>query len=91
MKHWSFVGAVKAVRRLFGKKPQSGLKLELVNLRKRYSETEDYLSRLSNEFWRADGVCCPSCGVPGYSELLLKQERREKRIAEIMQRLKREA
>ena len=88
-KHWADL--LRFWRKLpMFKEPKSGLKTELANLRKRISATEDYMGRLSNDFWANGGVCCPSCGVPGYSELSLKQERREERIKQILAKLARD-
>ena len=65
----------------------SSLKAELANLELNLATTYTFMSELAEEFWDNGGVCCPSCGVPGYSELLLKQERREARIAQIKKKL----
>lgn len=65
----------------------SPLKIELANLQKAHTRTEKQLSSLNANFWANNGVCCPACGVQGYSELMSKQERREKRIASIKAKL----
>ncbi|MNI77787.1 hypothetical protein D3C87_324660 [compost metagenome] len=65
----------------------SNLKTELENLYKNIYITERYLGELSDTFWKNGGICCPCCGVEGYSELELKQERREKRVLEIKAKL----
>lgn len=67
----------------------SPLKTELANLRRNYDRDEDKLARASRDFWSSGGVCCPSCGVRGYGELQLKQERRLKRMDEIRAYLQR--
>ncbi len=64
-----------------------GLKKELEYLLANISRTEDYMAELADEFWERGGVCCPDCGVRGYSELGLKQERRYKRVREIREKL----
>ena len=65
----------------------SKLKEELANLNKNIIETDNYLGALAHEFWRNGGICCPTCGVEGYGELELKQERRWKRIEEVEAKL----
>ncbi len=50
-------------------------------------ETEKLLARKSRDFWENGGICCPDCGVPGYSELVRKQERRWRRSEQIRLRL----
>ncbi|WP_144106797.1 hypothetical protein [Paraburkholderia sp. BCC1886] len=66
------------------------LRTELAHLRRRIRKTGDYLSKLSSDFWRRGGICCPSCGVEGYSDLQMKQERREKRLLQLLDKLKRD-
>ncbi|AJX61008.1 hypothetical protein AQ938_06660 [Burkholderia pseudomallei] len=68
----------------------SGLKQELDGLKRNIDRTDELMSQLASEFWMSGGVCCPGCGVPGYSELELKQERRERRVKEIVAKLKRD-
>ena len=66
---------------------RQGLKKELECLLANISRTEDYMGELADEFWSNGGICCPSCGVRGYSELELKQERRYQRVNEIKQKI----
>lgn len=68
----------------------SGLKRELEGLKRNIARTDANMGELASDFWANGGVCCPSCGVPGYSELELKQERRERRVEEIIAKLKRD-
>ena len=76
------------IAKFFGKRPKlTGLKLELANLQKQIIRTDRHLEEMSDEFWRSGGVCCPSCGMPGYSELMWKQERRELRVKQIEKKL----
>jgi 50S ribosomal subunit-associated GTPase HflX len=65
----------------------SPLKIELANLRAAMDRTDRLTEQLSAEFWANGGICCPTCGVPGYGELLQKQERRKKRAREIKEKL----
>jgi hypothetical protein len=46
------------------------------------------MADIEREFWLDGGVCCPCCGVPGYSEMMSAQERRERRILYIEKKLK---
>jgi hypothetical protein len=74
--------------RIFGIRHRpSPLKIELANLRKRYAADEERLAILADDFWRNGGICCPGCGVPGYTDLQEKQERRLLRISGIEQKL----
>lgn len=66
------------------------LRAELDGLLKNIRRTDDLMAQQADEFWANDGVCCPSCGVPGYSDLQLKQERREKRVAEVRAKIARD-
>lgn len=76
------------IRRLLGRRHlPSPLKVELANLKKNYDRDDDYLADTAANFWRNGGVCCPSCGVPGYSALVEKQERRLKRMEGIKKKL----
>ena len=61
------------------------LKTELDNLCKQYLRTEDRLQYMVNNLW--SGICCPSCGVPGYSDLEDKQERRLVRMKQLRVKL----
>ncbi|EPS1221624.1 hypothetical protein ACVBR5_000850 [Burkholderia cenocepacia] len=68
----------------------SGLKQELEGLKRNIDRTDELMSQLESDFWGSGGVCCPSCGVRGYSELQLKQERRERRVKEVVAKLRRD-
>lgn len=83
----SLLGSIRGLFR--SKRRESPLKVELRNLRRNYHLTEDHLRKVSSEFWANGGVCCPNCGVPGYSALQDKQERREARIKQIEAKLAR--
>jgi 50S ribosomal subunit-associated GTPase HflX len=63
------------------------LQIELANLQRNLDLTEAYMGEVAEEFWRNGGVCCPSCGVPGYSELVNKQIRRMDRVVQIKKKL----
>lgn len=61
------------------------LKQELENLYKQINRTEDRLHDMARKEW--NGICCPSCGVPGYSDLVEKNDRRRERIEQIKLKL----
>ena len=69
------------------RKPVSPLHRELSDLKTAFAKTDLLLERMSDDFWRGGGVCCPECGVEGYRELGWKQERREKRIRQLEKKL----
>jgi hypothetical protein len=50
---------------------------EIVRLERKMAREEAHMNRITEEFWENGGVCCPGCGVPGYSELQRRQEHRE--------------
>ena len=58
----------------------SPLRRELRNLKTKVQQEDFRLSQLEMEFWEMGGVCCPSCGIPGFSEARDAQERRLQRI-----------
>jgi DNA repair exonuclease SbcCD ATPase subunit len=62
-------------KRFFARK--SPLEREIQSIERKILREELRMDRLSAQFWADGGVCCPSCGVPGYSELMFAQERRE--------------
>lgn len=70
---------------------KSPLVQELAGLTINIAETDAKLARLAKEFWANGGVCCPSCGVPGYSDLQLKQERRRERVKQVIAKLDRDS
>lgn len=73
--------SIKLLSSLFSRKKKlSPLKTELQNLERRFADTEYYMQELEREFWSNGGICCPSCGVPGFSDIEQKQERRMDRI-----------
>lgn len=78
--------------KLFGRrvKRTSPLREELNNLHIAYHKTEARLSKMADAFWKSGGTCCPSCGCPGYSSLVLKQERRRQRINQLHAKLNRD-
>lgn len=69
----------------------SPLRTQLANLRSNYARDEEKLAQASRDFWSNGGVCCPTCGVRGYCELEMKQERRLKRMDQIKAKLERDA
>jgi hypothetical protein len=73
------------------RKDRGGLRTELDGLRKNISATDNSMADMAAAFWSDGGVCCPSCGCPGYSELVSKQERREARVRQILTKLERDA
>lgn len=76
--------------RLRNRQP-SPLKVELSNLRRSYAHTSNYMVELERHFWNTGGTCCPSCGIPGFFALTLKQERRAKRIKHLEAKLERDS
>ena len=50
---------------------------EIRLLRKKIYIKELEMDKISAQFFAEGGVCCPSCGEPGYSKLVHAQERRE--------------
>ena len=65
------------------------LKIEYENLHRNYLKTDGFLAQQAYDFFASGGVCCPSCGVPGYAELCSKQERREARMQQIREKIQR--
>ena len=61
------------------KKPYS-IRGEISNLKKQIDRTDDRMDELAAWFWKNGGSCCPDCGVPEYSLLSEKQDRRYQRI-----------
>jgi hypothetical protein len=66
---------------------QSPLRTELTNLKAKVLREDIRLGELNRQFWLDGGICCPCCGVPGYSEAMSAQERRELRIRYIEKKL----
>lgn len=66
---------------------RSPLEKELRNLRKNIERTDEHLQKLSDDFWREGGACCPHCRVPGFSGLAKQQHRRRERVSQIVQEL----
>ncbi len=64
---------------------------QLKALQARYRREDDELGDIAREFWANGGICCPGCGVPGYSERERRQERREQRITELKAKIARDA
>jgi hypothetical protein len=63
------------------------LKEEMAGLYRNIERTNKTLDVMAADFWREGGICCPSCGVRGYSDLLDKNERRWERIKQIETKL----
>lgn len=72
--------------RRFLKKP-SPLRVELTNLEHRVLQEDLRLYELEQQFWSDGGVCCPYCGIPGFSGAVDKQVRRKARITQIEHKL----
>lgn len=51
---------------------------EIQRLRKRIFIEDMKMEKLTIEYFENDGICCPGCGLDGFSEMLQKQERRER-------------
>jgi DNA repair exonuclease SbcCD ATPase subunit len=65
--------------RPWSRKPKlSGIALAMEQLESKIAREDARMDEISDQFFRDGGVCCPSCGEPGYTELKLAQERREK-------------
>ena len=58
----------------------ANLQTELENLYRNVARTDDQMAEMAEACWRAGGICCPSCGMPGYSDLIERQDRRWARI-----------
>jgi hypothetical protein len=69
----------------------SPLKVEQRNLERALAQTYVHMDGLERTFWSSGGICCPSCGVPGFSVLVDKQERRLVRLKQIRDKLKRDS
>ena len=72
---------------LFRRERRSPLKTELKNLKKKIAEDDLRLAQMSDDFWQNGGICCPSCGVPGFRDLCDKQDRRSLRVKGIEKKL----
>lgn len=66
---------------------KSPLKQELIHLREKIRREEDYLNEVSQSFFESGGICCPSCGVPGYDDRLRKQEIRHVRLRQLEEKI----
>jgi hypothetical protein len=67
---------------------RSPLRAELADLKAKVRREDIRLGEIERQFWLDGGVCCPSCGVPGYSEAMSAQERRELRIQYLENKLR---
>ena len=74
------------------KKPKriSPLNQEIVGLKRNIASTEDWQANVANQFWANGGICCPCCGVPGYSEASSLNERRMLRLKQLEAKLLRD-
>ena len=72
-------------------KTPSPLKFEVSALVAKIERVDNEMGDIENDFFADGGICCPSCGVPGYSEMSLKQERRVKRLKQLRDKLARDA
>jgi transposase len=63
------------------------LREELANLKAKIQREDIRLGEIERQFWEDGGVCCPCCGVPGFSEAEKRQERRYLRIKQIEKKL----
>jgi hypothetical protein len=64
-------------------RPRSPLKAERADLVRKIAQVKDWQSRVSAEFFANGGVCCPGCGVPGYLDSQMANERRMLRLRQI--------
>jgi hypothetical protein len=62
------------------------LEREISRLERKIASEEKHMAEISDSFFRNGGVCCPSCGEPGYSELMRAQERRERWLSVLKQK-----
>jgi hypothetical protein len=53
------------------------LRREIAAIERKMHKVELQMDKLEAQFWKNGGVCCPTCGLPGYSDLEWAQERRE--------------
>lgn len=78
---------VHALKRILHPRRLSPLREELRNLQMKHALEAQRLDEVQREFWAAGGVCCPCCGVPGYSAAVDAQARREQRIQQLQKKL----
>lgn len=82
----------KIMRKIgIGRKRQGPLRTELQNLHTNISRTQRRMYELSEEFTERRMYCCPCCAFPEYSDLKLKQERRELRIRQLEAKIKKDS
>lgn len=55
---------------------RSNLTSEIQLLERKIYLEENRMDLISEKFFREGGVCCPGCGVPGFTRLKLAQDRR---------------
>lgn len=67
------------------------LEREIVRIKCKIAVEDDRMSQISDQFFEDGGICCPACGVPGYSESMSAQERRERWLAILMQKHRKKA
>lgn len=69
------------------KKHRSPLRAELDNLEVKIYREDIRLAELNQQFLAEGGVCCPSCGIPGYSDAVCAQDRRRARVCYLKAKL----
>ncbi len=70
---------------------RSPLKQEITNLRINIARDQERLDNAEMNFWENGGICCPFCGVPGYSELASLQDRRQLRIDQLLVKIEKDS
>lgn len=78
---------VHALKRIPSPRRLSPLREELRNLQMKHALEAERLDEVQREFWANGGVCCPYCGIPGYSAAVDAQARREERIRQLEKKL----
>jgi len=82
----TFRKRLRAIRTAFRPK---GLKREIQDLQRKIPATDLWLEEVEQRFWREGGICCPGCGVQGFSDAQDAQKRRRLRLAQLQAQLER--
>lgn len=69
----------------------SVLRKEISRLNHVIERTEQEMINLEEDFWQNGGICCPGCGVPGFSEMEEKQERRKKQLRYLIKKYEKDS
>ena len=67
----------------------SPLRQEQLNLQRKIRTEDARLAELEGAFWAGGGVCCPYCGIPGFSKAIDAQNRRRERLQCVTEKLNR--